>query len=140
MLKRTFVLFFCLVQTLALLLFSEQSWASYKQQIHANNFAPFVSVNQEILEELDICPEESSVQTTPMIQANECEWKESLTDLLRHRHASYRFVLFAATPSLFIDLVPDLKFLSKVLKPDSPYLSIPVLPDYYNFLHRFCPF
>lgn len=139
MTKRSFVWFLSLIQILALSLFTEQSRASYKPEIPTNFFVQYEDSNQELLEDLEICPEECS-EDSPIIMANECEWKESLTDLLRHRHSSYRFILFETAPSLFMDLIPGFKFLSKTLKQSSIYLDITVLPDYYNFLHRFCPF
>jgi hypothetical protein len=139
MTKRTFVLFFCLVQALALSLFSEQSMASYKPQLPPSGFVPYVLANQEVLEEFDICPDQCPIDS-PIVQADECEWKESLADMLRHRHSSYRFTIFETAPSSFLDLIPDLKCLSKALKPHSIYLSNTVLPDYYSFLHRLCPF
>ena len=139
MIKRTFVLFFCLVQILALSLLPEQSRASYKPDVLSNGFVPYTVANQEVLEEFDICPDAYPVDS-PIIQADECEWKESLADMLRHRHSSYRFTLFETAPSSFIDVIPGLKSLSKALKPLSVYLSITVLPDYYSFLHRLCPF
>ncbi len=139
MTKRSFVWFFCLIQIMALTLFAEQSRASYKPGITANLFLKAPDANQELLEDLEICPEEC-LEDAPIVQANECEWKESLTDLLRHRHSSYRFILFESAPSQFMELIPGFKFLRKALRKSSNYLDISVLPDYYNFLHHFYPF
>lgn len=124
---------------MALSLFTEQSRASYKPEILTNILFQNVDPNQELLEDLEIFTEECP-EDAPIVKANECEWKESLTDLLRHRHSSYRFILFEAAPSLFMELIPGFKFLTKALKKSSIYLDTTVLPDYYNFLHRFCPF
>ena len=132
-------MFFCLVQALAFSLFPEQSQASYKPDVLKNGVIPFVIANQEVLEDFDVCPDEHPAGS-PTIQADECEWKESLADMLRHRHASYRFTLFEAAPSLFFDVNADFGCLSKILKPQSAYSGITVLPDYYSFLHRLCPF
>lgn len=139
MTKRTFVWFFGLVQIMALSLFAGQSRASYKPEILTNIFLHSTDSNQELVEDLEIYPERCS-NDLPILRADECEWKESLTDLLRHRHSSYRFILFETAPSLFMDLIPGFQSLSKALKQSSIYLDLTVLPDYYNFLHRFCPF
>lgn len=140
MTKRTFVLFLFLVHTVVLSLFSGQSRASYKPDIFTTRFIAYIPANQEVLEDFEICEEEELINVT-IIQADECEWRENLTDLLRHRHSSYRFSLFESAPSAFIDFLPNLKGLSKAHKPlFSVYLSRNILPDYYSFLHRLCPF
>jgi hypothetical protein len=120
-------------------LFSGQLRASYKSDFPVTRFLTYIPANQEVLEDFEICEEEEPIDA-PIIQANECEWKENLTDLLRHRHSSYRFMLFESAPSSFINFTPNLKGLSNAHKPFSVYRSRTILPDYYSFLHRLCPF
>ncbi|TDE16812.1 hypothetical protein [Dyadobacter psychrotolerans] len=138
MTKRTFVLFFCLVQTLAFTLLTGQSQACYKAEIIQSDFSPHVSSPSDILLENEIC--EDICENEPVIRADEAEWKENLTNLLRHRHSTYRFSSFEVVPSAFLDFVPGFKIFSRFVKPFSLYKSVTILPDYYSFLHLLCPF
>jgi len=138
MTKRTFVLFFCLVQSLAISLLSGQLRACYKKEVVQNEFSPHVSSPSDILLENELC--ENICENEPIIRADEFEWKESLTNLLRHRHSTYRFASFEIVPSSFLDFVPGFKTFSRSVKPFSLYRSVALLPDYYSFLHLLCPF
>lgn len=137
--KRTFVWFFCLMQSLALLLFSEQSMASYKLDFPAKTTTYYDLDTQEEATDFEIC-EDDCEDESPIIKADECEWKEGLTDLLRHRHSSYRFISFESSLSSFFDFIVGQQGIKTKSKAFSAYLTIKVLPDYYSFLHRLCPF
>ena len=131
MTKRTFVLFFSLAYTLALLLLPGRSEASLRVR-----FSPYTVYETQ---DVDICPDEY-LEIIPIVRADDFEWKENLSDLLRHRHSTYRFTLFAAVQSAFLDFVINSKefFRSLIAIPFPKRVAI--LPDYYSFLHRLCPF
>lgn len=139
MTKRSFVWFLGLLQLMAFTLFLEPCNASCKPEPPTPIFVQEIVSDHQTWDQAEFCPEDV-LDETPIVQADDCEWKESLTDLLRHRHSTYRFVFFETTPSLFIDLIPSVECLAKTLRPNSIYLNISVLPDYYSFLHRLCPF
>ena len=131
MTKRTFVLFFCLLQVLATSLFSQSSEASINASYALHT--PGISSSYDGIEE--VCCDDETI-----IQADEFEWKENLSDLLRHRHSTYRFVSFAAIPSAFMDFVINSKYFYRSLISVCSYQRVAILPDYYSFLHRLCPF
>jgi hypothetical protein len=139
MTKRTFVLFFWLAQFAISLLFSQQRAIACKIEIGTNAFSPYAmeetsSEGHFVLIDDTVCKNET------IIRANETEWKESLSDLLRHRHSSYRFLTLVseAAPQYIITRI------SKVVRESVQLLPVSngeiTLPDYYSFLHRLCPF
>ena len=132
MTKRTFVLFFGLLQVLALSMFSPSSEASINIKLSVNT-------SFETTTDFDIC-NEVCYDNGPIIQAHDFEWKENLSDLLRHRHSTYRFVSLAAIQSEFLDFVINSRQFYRSLLSVCTYQRVAILPDYYSFLHRLCPF
>jgi hypothetical protein len=139
MTKRTFVLFFCLFQPLALALFSGQAQACYKQEISKHEFFPVWATVSQLTDDPDFC-EESSCEASAIVQADDFEWKESIADLLRHRQSTYRFISFDSAPSAFLHFIECYKAIVKPFQSIYLFKKVTVLPDYYNFLHRLCPF
>lgn len=140
MTKRTFVLFLCLVQALALSLFSGQALALYTENIGIIRTAEQeaeLRVCTEVCEE--IC-EDECFDDTPIIQAHEAEWKENLSDLLRHRHSSYRFVTFESVTPVSFHFAVRFRFFCKKIQTITFFKGVTTLPDYYSFLHRLSPF
>jgi hypothetical protein len=139
MTKRTFVLFLSLVQILALTLFPQQSSVACKLDLSSGNFSPYAVQSCEsqlnlVLTDDTICEEET------IVQADDFEWKENLSSLLRHRNSTYRF-LTTVSPTItefYITQVPRL-LRESVLLPAVNSDDI-VTPGYYTFLHRLCPF
>jgi hypothetical protein len=139
MTKRTFVLFCCLAQFLASMLFPQQQASACKLDLGTTGFSPFAiemakTVDHFVLIDDSICKNET------IVRADDFEWKENLSDLLRHRHSTYRFLTLVSqiAPEYNIPRVP------KVIRESITLLSITkgiiTLPDYYSFLHRLCPF
>jgi hypothetical protein len=139
MVKRTFVLFLCLLQVLALSLFSQQANASYDLNNAINRFEAEQISLAETLYSGSVCPDECC-ENAPIIQAHETEWKENLSDLLRHRHSSYRFITFESVTSVSFHFNVGFRVFSQNLPSFQLFGSTITLPDYYSFLHRLCPF
>jgi hypothetical protein len=141
MMKRTFVLFFCLAQFLAFSLLPDQSGVSYAPKTNTESFSPRIyaigSLEESHLECEDVCHENA-----PIIQAddNDFEWKECLSDLLRHRNLSYRFITFESVVSTFFQFTSDFRVTYKSVHRKYLFKAGLTLPDYYSFLHRLCPF
>jgi hypothetical protein len=138
MLKRTFVLFFCIGQILASALFSEQAEASCRSTLriqYLSSLSLFQNPQEEVVEIDDVFCKKKAI-----VKADDFEWKESITDLLRHRTSSYRFISFESVSSEYFH------FSSKSFEKHSTKQVIGsikgllTLPDYYSFLHRLCPF
>ena len=139
MIKRTFVLFFCLFQPLAFALFSEQAHASYEQKINKHEFFSITATSSQLTDDPDFC-DESHCETFPIIRADDFEWKESIADLLRHRQSTYRFICFESAPSSFLHFIVNYKGFTKPVQLLYLFKGATILPDYYSFLHRLCPF
>lgn len=139
MIKRTFVLFFCLFQTLAFSLLSQQSVASYKSDFDADGFTPYITSTSLLPEAFDVCAD-PCYENGPIIREDKAEWKENLSDLLRHRHSSYRFTTFESVPTTSFHFAVGFRALFKLLQPVALFKGVVILPDYYSFLHRLCPF
>ncbi|MCE6990917.1 hypothetical protein [Dyadobacter sp. CY323] len=139
MTKRTFVLFFCLAQMLASTLFSQQPAFACKLDIGTDSFSPYTVESSEdpgqfALIDDSICKEET------IVRADDFEWKENLSDLLRHRHSTYRFLTL-------ISEIGSEYYIAQIPKNIRESVSLPALPKgdielpgYYGFLHRLCPF
>ena len=140
MLKRTFILFFCIGQILASALFSGQAEASCRSNFGIKFLSPFNNSYYLEDEEEEIEIDDSICQRQTFVKADEFEWKESLTHLLRHRTSSYRFISFETVPSEYFhfSLKSVVKHYTKQVIGSIEGLL--TLPDYYNFLHRLCPF
>ncbi|WP_254561872.1 hypothetical protein [Dyadobacter diqingensis] len=138
MLKRTFVLFFCIGQILASALFSEQAEASCRSTLRIkrlSSFAVFPKAQEDIIEIDDsICLKQT------FVKADEFEWKESITDLLRHRTSSYRFICFESVPSEYFHFSSKSVVRHYTTQVIGSIKGLLTLPDYYSFLHRLCPF
>lgn len=139
MTKRTFVLFLCLAQFLASMLFSQQAAYACKIDMGTDAFSPFAvetsGASGDIVLIDDTIPKNQTI-----VRADDFEWKENLSQLLRHRHSTYRFLTLVSelAPQYEITRVP------KVIRESVQLLIIAkgetTLPDYYSFLHRLCPF
>jgi hypothetical protein len=139
MTKRTFVLFFWLAQFAVSLLLGQQRAVACKIDIGTEAFSPFEikekpGTGDIVLIDDTICKNET------IVRADETEWKESLSQLLSHRHSTYRFLTLVSqtAPQYEISRIP------KVIRESVQLLSANngeiTLPDYYSFLHRLCPF
>ena len=137
MIKRAFVLFFCLALTMAFSLLPY----GYGEMLHGDNATDWVSAldTGELPQSSGLCTDTYEF-SGPIVQAHETEWKENLSDLLRLRHSSYRFLFLECGVSTYfhfpynfvsIQLTKNLNRISK---------QVLTLPDYYCFLHRLCPF
>jgi len=141
MLKRTYILFFCIGQILASALLFGQAEASCRSNFGIRFLSPFNNsyyLEDEEEEEIEI--DDSICQHQTIVKADEFEWKESITDLLRHRTSSYRFATFETVASEYFhfSLKSIVKHYTKqVIGSVERFLT---LPDYYSFLHRLCPF
>ncbi|MEO6285254.1 MAG: hypothetical protein ABIN80_10970 [Dyadobacter sp.] len=139
MTKRTFVLFFCLAQFMASLLFSQQQASACKLDLGTNGFSPFAIEMAETSDHF-VLVDDSIRKNETIVRADDFEWKENLSDLLRHRHSTYRFLTLVnqVAPEYVIQRIP------KVIRESVTLLSVTkgviTLPDYYSFLHRLCPF
>jgi hypothetical protein len=139
MLKRTFILFFCIGQILALTLFSGQAEASCRTNFGIRQLSPFNNkyyIEEEELIEIDdsICPRQT------FLSPDEFEWKENLSSLLRHRTSSYRFICFESVLSDYFHFSSKSFFQHYTRQVIGSIQRLPVLPEYYSFLHRLCPF
>ena len=139
MTKRTFVLFFSLAQALALSLFTPQASASHDPNIGVRQVFQSQTYPSEIQCEEDLC-EDECLENVPIIQAHETEWKENLSDLLRLRHSNYRFTTFESVPSVILHFAIRVRFFCQKVQTIVSLNSVAILPDYYSFLHRLCPF
>jgi hypothetical protein len=135
--KRTFVLFFCLVQFLAVSLLSTQSEAFYGFNVPISS-----DVNNVVTHQDPITCEQVCEENIPIIQAdqNDLEWKESLSDLLRHRSSHYRFVTFDTVASVYFHFATDNRFFQIIEQSNYLFRAEATRPDYYSFLHRLYPF
>jgi len=139
MLKRTFILFFCIGQILASALFSGQAEASCRTNFGIRQLSPFNNkyyIEEEELIEIDdsICPRQT------FLSPDEFEWKENLSSLLRHRTSSYRFICFESVLSDYFHFSSKSVFQHYTRQVIGCIQRLPILPDYYSFLHRLCPF
>ena len=139
MIKRTFVLFYCFLQTLAFVLVPWQSQAWYEPKTNTNDFFPYAESPSSFLENTAFC-EDVCLENIPVIKSDDFEWKENISDLLRHRSSTYRFVSLESAPSLFLHSTVSPKDLTLASHPVYIFKKRVILPDYYSFLHRLCPF
>ena len=139
MTKRTFVLFLCLFQTLAFSLLPKQSAGAYTSENGTIEFYPYATYDLRGAQVSDAC-EDVCCDNTPIVQEHESEWKENLSDLLRHRHSSYRFVTFESVTTSGFHLNIGSKPSIYSSQPIALFKGAITLPDYYSFLHRLCPF
>jgi hypothetical protein len=138
MTKRTFVLFFCLVQSLAFPLFAKHQ-ASLCKLDYGTGFSPF-SIETSV-ESADVVIVDDTIDPNrTIIQADGCKWRENLSKLLRHRHSSYRFVSFDTVVFHNYYFLRKTKFLREKLLTVNFNERNLTLPGYYGFLHRLCPF
>ncbi|MCF2442433.1 hypothetical protein L0657_00595 [Dyadobacter sp. CY345] len=142
MFKKTFLLFFCIGQIFASALFSGQAEASCRSNFGIKFLSPFNNAYyEEVEEEEDLIEIDYSIcKRQAIVKADEFEWKESLTHLLRHRTSSYRFSSFETVLSdyFYCCLKSVVKHYTKQVIGSIEGLL--TLPDYYSFLHRLCPF
>ncbi|MBE9460331.1 hypothetical protein ACFP1I_03535 [Dyadobacter subterraneus] len=139
MLKRTFVLFFCIGQILASALFFGQAEASCRTNFGIANLSPFN--NKYYLEEDEVLEVDDSIclhQT--FISADEFKWKENLSSLLRHRTSNYRFISLESVLSEYFHFSEKSVFQHYTRQVIGSMEGLLTLPDYYSFLHRLCPF
>ena len=139
MTKRTFVLFFSLAQMLAIYLFNTQVSASCDRNIGVGQVLQSQTSSSEIQCEENLC-EDECLENVPIIQAHETEWKENLSDLLRLRHSNYRFTTFESVPSVIFHFAVRVRFFCQKVQTIVSLNRVAILPDYYSFLHRLCPF
>ncbi|WP_353721850.1 hypothetical protein [Dyadobacter sp. 676] len=139
MTKRAFVLFFWLAQFAVSLLIGQQGAVACKIDLGTDTFSPYQveekpGTGHFVLIDDTVCKNET------VVRADEFEWKEALSDLLSHRHSTYRFLTLVAqaTPQYEITRIPKVIRESVQLLPVSNGET--TLPDYYSFLHRLCPF
>jgi hypothetical protein len=137
MAKRTYLRFFLLVQFLTIvLIYGQLHEVRATSPISKIPFSPFSAAY--IHEDVDYpCDEEDVL---PTIQADELEWKENLNDLLLLRTTSYRFVVLEEPLSIFFSYQFDCKIIDFCRSIFAEYQRVITLPEYYKFLHRFCPF
>lgn len=139
MLKRTFVLFFCIGQILASALFSQQAEASCRTNFGIANLSPFN--NKYYLEEDELIEVDNSIcQHETFLSADEFEWKENLSSLLRHRTSNYRFICLESVLSEYFYFSAKSVFQHFTRQVIGSIEELVTLPDYYSFLHRLCPF
>lgn len=139
MLKRTFVLFFCIGQILASALFVGQAEASCRTNFGIRQLSPFN--NKYYIEEDDIIEFDHSIcQQQTFISADEFKWKENLSNLLLHRNSNYRFICFESVLSEYFHFSEKSVFQHYTRQVIGSIEGLLTLPDYYSFLHRLCPF
>lgn len=139
MFKRTFVLFFCIGQILASALFSGQAEASCRSSICIKRLTSFTVISP--CEEEDILEVDESICLHPtFFEAHEFEWKENLSELLNHRTTSYRFISYESVPSDYFHFSAKSFIQHYTRQLIGSVQGLGTLPDYYNFLHRLCPF
>ncbi|WP_159472308.1 hypothetical protein [Dyadobacter sp. 3J3] len=141
MLKRTFVLFFCIGQILASLLFIGQVEASCRTNFGIRQLSPFNNKYyiEEEEEELIVFDDSISLHET-FLSAEEFKWKENLSSLLRHRTSSYRFICFESVLSDYFHFSEKSVFQHYTWQVIGSMEGLLILPDYYSFLYRLCPF
>jgi hypothetical protein len=137
MTKRAFVLFFFLLPLLVLPLQYAQSTGMTKVELITKST---VILETKCLDSDGPAISEESCTDTPIIQAHEAEWKENLSDLLRHRVSSYRFITFESVASSSFILALGFETVWTYHSAVSYFCRLVTLPDYYSFLHRLCPF
>jgi hypothetical protein len=140
MIKKAFVLFFCLAHLLVSPVLAERSDALCKLELGTGNFS--IHPNQASQDEDDfVIEDETFPKSQTIVRADEFEWKEGLADLLRHRHSTYRFINIVAhqsAPEYQITRIPKV-IREAIALPVQAHRTV-VLPGYYGFLHRLCPF
>lgn len=139
MTKRTFVLFFSLVHFLALSLSAKQPAALCKLD-YGTEFSPY-SVETRV-ESADVVIVDDTIDPNrTIVKADGCKWRENLSKLLRHRHSSYRFASFETVVFSNYYFLRKPKFIREsLLAVNFTERENIVLPGYYGFLHRLCPF
>ncbi|WP_031526243.1 hypothetical protein [Dyadobacter crusticola] len=140
MIKRAFVLFFCLVHFLVFPVLAERLGAVCKLELGASNFSIHPQLSTEEADDF-VIEDDTLPRNQAIVRADEFEWQESLTDLLRHRHSTYRFITIVdqqAAPEYHITQISKAVRESVVLPAITK--GTLVLPGYYGFLHRLCPF
>jgi hypothetical protein len=124
---------------LASMLFSQQPAFACKLDIGKDSFSPYTVESSGASDEF-VLNDDSVCEDETIVCADDFEWKENLTDLLRHRHSTYRFltIITQTSSDYYIAQIP------KIIRES---VSLPVLtkgdielPGYYGFLHRLCPF
>ena len=139
MTKRTFVLFFCLVQILAFPLLAKQHAALCKIDFGTAGFSPYTIGTVDETEEVVILDDTIETHQT-IIREDVAEWRENLSKMLRHRHSSFRFAsLESAVFYTFYCFYNPKAVRDTSLTAIFAYTSH-ILPGYYSFLHRLCPF
>jgi hypothetical protein len=138
--KRTFVLFFCLIQSMAFVLFPQHTQASCKLDVGMSGFSPY-SVEASESEDQFVLIDESIERKETIVRADDFEWKETLSHLLRHRPSTYRFLTEVCQPANTNERTTQV---SKLIR---EHIYIPavtrgaiLLPSYYGYLHLLCPF
>ena len=91
MTKRTFVLFFWLAQFAVSLLLGQQRAVACKIDVGTEAFSPFEIEEKPGTGDI-VLIDDTICKNQTIVRADETEWKESLSDLLRHRHSTYRFL------------------------------------------------
>lgn len=139
MTKRTFVLFFWIAQFAVSLLFSQQRALACKIDIGTGAFSPYAVEEKSgtgdfVLIDDTVCKNET------IVRADESEWKESLSDLLSHRHSTYRFLTLVSQAAPYYEITRIPKVIRESIQLLTPCKGGITLPDYYSFLHRLCPF
>ena len=137
MIKRVFILFFCIAQILVFTLLGGQSVVSY-EHTNADYFSPYIESASEAWT-YNSCKNIYHLDV-PVIRTDDCKWKENLKKLLRHRHSSFRLKSFASLQFAYTCFESYFKDGIRSLKAVSLYKSKAILPGYYSFLHRLCPF
>jgi hypothetical protein len=139
MLKKTALLFFCIGQILASVLFSGQAEASCRTNFGIRQLSPFnndyyTDVEEPVKIDYPVCKRQT------FIQADDFEWKENLSSLLRHRTSNYRFVCFESVTSEYLHFCSKSIVQHYTKQVIGSIAGLLTLPDYYSFLHRLCPF
>jgi hypothetical protein len=141
MTKRAFVLFLCFVQGLSFTLFSQRSVASCKLEATSHAFSFFSIHAADDDGEFVLC-DDFIPRTNAIVRADpdDYEWKENLSNLLRHRYSTFRFLTEA------VQVLPGYQFAS-IPKQIRECITLPAiskgavaLPSYYGYLHLLCPF
>lgn len=97
----------------------------------------FMSVSDIV--SYEIC-EAGSEEPETVIKADEYEWRENLSNLLRHRVSSYRFALIECSSPISFHFAQKKSIVNTTATLNRIAAKILTLPDYYCFLHRLCPF
>jgi len=139
MTKRTFVLFFCLANLLALSLFTRQEGNLCKLNFASIGISS-PSVNTDDASDQAVAFDDFICQNQCIVRADGCEWKEGLSDLLRHRNSTYRFITLKSEAFYYFSFSHFQKLVRQSAQLPVVAKGLITLPDYYSFLHRLCPF